>query len=226
MRPARALVLSLAAAPLYYAADAARLLPPSLRDRPWPFALLALLLALPSLRNARLRMLGLATLALSFAALVVIARVRYRLPDSSAAIGAPLPALVLHDQDGRAVDLRAVTAGGKPTLLIWFRGAWCPYCRKELADVARELRPFSDEDLRVLAVAADPPEPLAKLKRELALPFTLLSDPDRQLVARCELSHCDAILDGKGVVRWQVVSGNWERNLPPRALLQAAYRAR
>ena len=47
-------------------------------------------------------------------------------------------------------------------------------------------------DFRLLAISADPPAPLAKLKHDLALPFPLISDPERALVNRCELAHCVA----------------------------------
>jgi hypothetical protein len=42
----------------------------------------------------------------------------------------------------------------------------------------------------------------------------------------CQLAHCVDVLDAKGRVRWGVLSGNWEKNLPAHALLQAAWRQR
>jgi len=211
------MLLSLAAAPVYLAADAAGLLPPSLRDRPWPFAVAAVVLAL----LARPRALAAAFAVVSIVALAWTAHARYRLPPSSpgAGVGAPLPDVTLPDESGHSVSLR----GEGPLLLVWFRGSWCPYCRLQLADIASELRRHPAR-FRLLAVSEDPPEPLRRLKAELQLPFPLLSDPQHKLTNHCELAHCVAISDGNNLVTWGVVSGNWERDLPARALLQAAFR--
>ncbi|HZS38475.1 MAG TPA: peroxiredoxin family protein [Polyangia bacterium] len=147
------------------------------------------------------------------------------MPPASAAagVGEHFPELALRDQSGAAVRLGA---GDRPLLLVWFRGAWCPYCRRQLVELSAALERVGGAGVRTLAVAPDPPEPLRALKDELKIPFPLISDPERRLVNRCELAHCVAIVDAAGVIRWGVVSGNWERDLPARALIQAAYRLR
>jgi hypothetical protein len=83
-------------------------------------------------------------------------------------------------------------------------------------------RAYGDR-IRVVAVTAEAPPLLRELQRELDLPFHLLSDPMGTLLSRCELTHCVAIVDSHGVVRWGVVSGNWDR-LEPVALAQATTR--
>ncbi len=217
--------------PGYFVLDLSGRIPPPLRDLPWPFALFPMVMAMVALNlvTARTPYLRAACLIIGIGAPFAIgklAHARYQLPPASATteLGAPLPDIALHDDSGAAVRLRALT--GRPTLLIWFRGSWCPYCRKQLAELAAELTHYSPADLQIVAVAADPPEPLRLLKQQLALPFTLLSDPERQLVNRCELGHCAAILDSTGIIRWAVVSGNWDKSLPAQALLQRTYRQR
>jgi peroxiredoxin len=213
------LILAALSAPAYLLLDWIGLVPISMRDRPWPFVLLAILLPVMALRRRpRSRPLPLVVAILSTCAIGWAAQARYRLPPSTER--SQLPKISLPDQSGHPTSL----AGDRPVLLVWFRGSWCPYCRKQLAEIAAEARRY--DGVRVLAVAPDPPEPLLKMQKELSLPFSLLSDPDRKLVDRCELAHCVAILDASGVVRWEAISGNWERNLPARALLQATYRAR
>jgi peroxiredoxin len=220
------LVAAALPAPVYLALDAMRLIPLPLRDRPWPFGLFALACALPALRlPARLRALAIGIAILSSGATALAARARYRLPASStgAGVGEALPELALSDESGHAVRLRG---DDRPLLLVWFRGAWCPYCRRQLASLSAELERVGGAGVRTLAVAPDPPAPLRALKQELKLPFSLISDPERRLVNRCELAHCVAVADAHGIIRWGVVSGNWDKDLPARALIQAAYRIR
>jgi peroxiredoxin len=213
-------LLLLAIPPVYLLLDGLRVLPPGLRDRPWPLALVAAAVPWMSRRRAALLLLTLVSLG----ALFWTTHVRYRLPPSSpeAGVGAPLPDVTVADQSGAPV--RVGELRDRPLLLVWFRGSWCPYCRRQLADLAAEWRHYSPSEFRLLAISADPPEPLARLKQSLGIDFPLLSDPELKLVNHCPLAHCVAITDGRGVVRWAVISGNWEKDLPARALLQAAFR--
>jgi hypothetical protein len=93
-----------------------------------------------------------------------------------------------------------------------------------LARLAESVKRFSD--VRVLAVSADAPEAHARLKRSLALPFSLLSDPDAVVATGCASTHCLLLFDRCGVLRWGSFSDNWRS--PPRYedILQAATRLR
>ena len=210
-------------------------LPLALRDRALVAGLFALsvtvgavVMARPMRRPLRWRLMMLGAMVIALGSTSVLAwraHQPYVLPPASpsAGLGEPLPDLTLQDSSGAPVALS--TFRGRPTLLVWFRGSWCPYCRNQLAKLARELPDYALA-VRVVAVTSDPPEKLRALRQDLGLPFTVLSDPDELLMRRCELMHCVAIADGNGVVQWGVVSGNWRRDLTERALLQAAYAQR
>lgn len=81
----------------------------------------------------------------------------------------------------------------------------------------------------------DSSEESAKLKHELALPFSLLSDADEQVIRRYGLVHtkgrydgadvsrpADLLLDSHGVIRWAMFTDNWRVRAHPEALLAAA----
>jgi peroxiredoxin len=224
------LLLVVGATALSWMLERRGIMPIVLRDRPWSLALGAITLSMAAAAFARRRVTSrswfavtcvVAILASASAALSAwTIRARYALPSSSpsAGVGAPLPELSFADDSGAVVALSHLR--GRPTLFIWFRGTWCPYCRKQLADLAPIARQYADR-VQVVAVTSDSSELLSGLRRELSLPFPLLSDPDGQLMRQCELSHCVAILDSDGIVRWGVLSGNWDK-LSPVALLQSA----
>jgi peroxiredoxin len=214
--------------PLYLLLDAAQILPPALRDRPWPLELLALLGAVATFflaGRSRVSTACLAVALLNAIALVVFARhVHHRLDPAPAtlAIGSRAPAVSLRDEAGRPMVLGF--ADRRPTLVAVFRGSWCPYCRTQLSRLSVQARRFSSADVRVLAVSTDSPEAHARLKRSLALPFPLLSDPDAKIAAQCASTHCLLLFDSSGALRWGSFSENWRT--PPRYedVLQAAYR--
>lgn len=90
-------------------------------------------------------------------------------------IGAAVPDAVLRSVDGKTMTLKAAL-GGKPTVLVFYRGGWCPYCNthlNELKDVQKDLAALG---YQTLAVTPDRPEELRKTVAKHALPYTLLSD--------------------------------------------------
>lgn len=120
-----------AAAPGYVALDRFRLLAPTLRDRPWPLAVLALALAaagaVVALRGAVARgravALSCATVGLlSVVSLFGAASARYALPPSDLPTGRALPDVSLPDDANRPVALASLR--GSPTVLVFYRGAF------------------------------------------------------------------------------------------------------
>jgi peroxiredoxin len=140
-------------------------------------------------------------------------------PPPDLPVGAPLPALTLTDDRGAPFTFRSLV--GAPAWLIFFRAASCPSCRAQLA-AAAALGAIAD--VRLVALSPDPPERLAALRRELALPFVLVSDEDEQAVARscAGLAHCQLLVARDGHIRWGGWTDSWARPPSPAALLEAA----
>jgi len=90
-------------------------------------------------------------------------------------IGEPLPSLTLTTIDGEPFDLNAAVAQ-KPTVLIFYRGGWCPFCNLHLA----ELKDIEDDIVQlgyqILAVSMDRPAKLRESLQKHEMNYTLLSD--------------------------------------------------
>jgi peroxiredoxin len=146
-------------------------------------------------------------------------------PEPSAsrlAVGQALPELVLHDHEGRALTFDALR--GQPVWLAFFRGADCEYCREQLKQLAARAVEVAQAGVQLLAVSPDPPATSARLRRELGLPFPLLSDQGEQAVSQLcgGLAHCQLLVDARGVVRWAGLSESWSDVPAPEALLEVA----
>ena len=92
-------------------------------------------------------------------------------------IGQKIPALVLHDEAGKPYDLAASIAR-KPTILIFYRGGWCPYCNLHLAQLQKAEKSLVDLGYQILAVSPDRPEKLGAPKDKNGLRYMLLSDSE------------------------------------------------
>ena len=91
--------------------------------------------------------------------------------------GAAVPKLTLKGVDGKAFDLNAAVAK-KPTVLIFYRGGWCPFCNTQLSGLVGIVKDLTDAGYQLLAVSPDKPEELAKTIDKDKLTYTLLSDSD------------------------------------------------
>jgi len=90
-------------------------------------------------------------------------------------IGSAIPATTLADIDGKSVPLRAALRG-KYTLLVFYRGGWCPYCNLELSNLRLIEADLKKLGVQVVAVTPDRPAELRKTLDKNAITYTLLSD--------------------------------------------------
>jgi peroxiredoxin len=91
--------------------------------------------------------------------------------------GAKLPKLTLKGSDGKAFDLTAAVAK-RPTVLIFYRGGWCPICMRQLSGLQAIDDEFTAAGYQLLAISPDRPEELVKTSDKCQLTYTLLSDSD------------------------------------------------
>lgn len=102
--------------------------------------------------------------------------------------GEKVPEAVLNDVAGEKFDLyKAIEA--KPTILVFYRGGWCPYCSKQLSGLQSLLPELQQQGYQLLAISTDKPESLAKSRDKQQLSYTLLSDADLDLAKQFGIAY-------------------------------------
>lgn len=91
--------------------------------------------------------------------------------------GDPAPDVTLRDDKGNEVELREAVKG-KPAVLIFYRGGWCPYCTKHLSALAEIEKDLLAAGFQLLAISTDQPSKLREKPNYRALSYRLLSDSD------------------------------------------------
>lgn len=126
------------------------------------------------------------------------------------------PDFELPDQDGRSVRL-SERLGLGPVLLYFYPADFTPVCTRE-ACAFRELQPqFEQHGATVLGVSPQDSTSHMRFRQRYALPFTLLSDPDKHVI---RAYGCDGPL-GFGVKRVSYLIG---RDARIHACVHAAFR--
>jgi len=90
-------------------------------------------------------------------------------------VGDRAPAFRLPDAHGRDVALGALLADG-PVVLVFYRGAWCPYCNLQLAAFQAALPDIRAAGATLVAVSPQTPDQSLTLAEQRALEFHVLSD--------------------------------------------------
>lgn len=94
-------------------------------------------------------------------------------------IGTTIPNAGVTTIDGKEVKLRDLVSNS-PTVLIFYRGGWCPYCNRHLAELQEAQPQLQEMGYQILAISPDKPELLSDSMQENDLDYTLLSDSDME----------------------------------------------
>ncbi len=99
--------------------------------------------------------------------------------------GDDAPRFIVSDVDGKPFRFDPASLE-KPTVIITFRGGWCPYCNMHLSELRSVMPQFETMGVDVLFLSGDRPELLYKsLAQETqadiaGLGYTILSDANAQ----------------------------------------------
>lgn len=119
-------------------------------------------------------------LPLLLATLMTIGVAGQQVPDDARevrplAVGDRAPGFEAREPDGSDYRFNPSSLS-RPTLLIFYRGGWCPYCNQHLAELRHAVPRLKDAGYEVLFLSADRPEVLRSSLDEPEIPYRLLSD--------------------------------------------------
>lgn len=105
---------------------------------------------------------------------------RSQVADSADAVtpllnGQTVPDVTLKSAQGEDVSLHALVKQ-KPTVILFYRGGWCPYCNAQLAGFQKVEKDITGLGYQILAISPDSPERLQEQKFDTDYQVTLLSD--------------------------------------------------
>lgn len=162
-------------------------------------------------------------------------------------IGESIPSATLQDVEGKAVDLNQLVAA-KPTILIFYRGGWCPFCSLQLSGLQDIAPQLEQQGYQLVAVSTDAPEGLVQSATKEKLSYTLLSDADLAASKQFGIAfkapkgywemlpkttggkNADLLLpvpsvfiiDTKGVIRFEYINPDFKQRLSPELLTAVA----
>ena len=108
-------------------------------------------------------------------------------------------------------------------------------CNSELRSIEKSLDKLKEAGVRPVAISIDSPEESRNLSQQQGYTFTILSDPNAEVIRRYDLVHAGAgengkdiarpaefLIDSSGTVRWVNLTENYMVRARPEQILEAA----
>jgi peroxiredoxin len=90
-------------------------------------------------------------------------------------VGTKAPVFEAKDQSGTLVKLADLLEEG-PVVLVFYRGAWCPYCQKHVSELQEGLEKLTNKGAKVLIVTPEKPEYIDEMAAKTEATFPILHD--------------------------------------------------
>ncbi|MBD3290084.1 redoxin domain-containing protein, partial [candidate division KSB1 bacterium] len=103
-------------------------------------------------------------------------------------VGSKIPTVHLKKYDGSPFDLNAAVSQ-KPTVLIFYRGGWCPYCNEHLSKLQEIESDLLKIGYQIIAISVDRFENLSQTISKQQLNYVLLSDNQAQVTRAFGLAY-------------------------------------
>ena len=92
-------------------------------------------------------------------------------------IGSTPASFELVDQAAITKSFSEIT-NGKPSIVIFYRGGWCPFCNKHLQEISRIEKDLIGLGYQIIGISPDSPEKLNQMDEDIEVDYQLYSDSD------------------------------------------------
>lgn len=150
--------------------------------------------------------------------------------------GSPLPEFSAIDEKGNA--LRSTALLGAPSVVLFVRGNWCPFCTAQVKELTRYYREITDLGARLILVTPKPLETTRRVAEFFKVEFDFWLDENlsatRQLgllqeggvprsydpeYGRDTIWPTTLVVDAEGVIRYTELSKHISDRPDPKVLL-------
>ena len=92
-------------------------------------------------------------------------------------IGETIPDVLVKAPDGSEHSMLNILSQ-KPTVILFYRGGWCPYCNTHLSEIRNVENEIIKLGYQIIAISPDSPENLVVTSEKNELNYLLYSDAD------------------------------------------------
>jgi peroxiredoxin len=135
-------------------------------------------------------------------------------------VGSTLPDVYLTDAEGHPIALRELAAQ-QATVIVFYRGGWCPYCNLHLAAFGEIEARLMAEGYKIIALSPDRVEKVREVASLADYKYSLYSDATMEVAKAFGLAFRAANPSTKTINRLEAASGETHHLLPVPAVFVA-----
>jgi len=103
-------------------------------------------------------------------------------------VGEIAPSIFAKDQKGKTIDSKKILKN-KKILLVFYRGNWCPYCRRHLASLQENLNELHKKNVFVMVVTPEKLEKNLETQAKLKTNFSIIHDADNKIMTAYKVAY-------------------------------------
>lgn len=123
--------------------------------------------------------------------------------------GETAPAFSGVDNYGKEINLKKLLAYHKYVVVFFYRGQWCPYCNKHIAQLQDSLQTLVAKGAYVVGVTPETQEAVAKTKEKTKASFSIISDRGHKIMKAYQV---DFKMDSATVMKYKKFGIDLEAN--------------
>ena len=105
--------------------------------------------------------------------------------------GDALPGFEAEDESGQPVSSGELR--GKPAVLLFIRGNWCPFCTRQVEDLARHYKRITELGARLIFVVPKPLDTTRRVAEIFKVEFDFWLDPQLKVARQLGLVHAGGV---------------------------------
>lgn len=102
-------------------------------------------------------------------------------------VGDTLTEFAAEDEAGNVVSSNSLR--GKPAVLLFVRGSWCPFCSRQVADLTKHYKAINELGARLIFVTPKPLDTTRRVADMFGVQFDFWLDPDHAVARKLGLVH-------------------------------------
>ena len=125
------------------------------------------------------------------AVLIIRKKTRGRPVPSQLKPGQILPDISTRDENGNEVhsaDLR-----GRPAVILFVRGSWCPFCSRQVADLTKHYKEINALGARLIFITPKPLDTTSRVAKFFEVEFEFWLDEELEVTGRFGLVHSKGV---------------------------------
>jgi peroxiredoxin len=102
-------------------------------------------------------------------------------------VGNSLPQFELEDTDRKIISSKSFL--GKPTILMFYRGNWCPLCMAQIKEIASQYKALEERGVTMVLISPQPHHFSKSLAKKYNVNFQFLVDIDNKVAKQLDIFH-------------------------------------